>query len=201
MCTYNTALAHMPCIHQLCVQRGMCIANMHIVTHSNWGMWICLCSFVCITPTPSTHTHTHTHTHTRTHTHKTYIYFSHKPSNWFINLMFCEVWTQMGPHCSWLNTDTHFVTHKRTYSWVWTVWIVVRLASSVSRTCKNKSEGEYGQREIQKEKRCFHCNVLIREQRHRFLHQWVLIQQWIHNNLITAKGFAFKQSPYCEVCN
>lgn len=49
--------------------------------------------------------------HTHTHTDKTYIYFSRKPSNWFIHLMLCEVWTQMGPHRSWLNTHIHKHSH------------------------------------------------------------------------------------------
>lgn len=36
-------------------------SNMHKITHSNWGIWICVCRFVCIT-------HTHACTCTQKHT-------------------------------------------------------------------------------------------------------------------------------------
>ena len=36
--THWATFAHMVCIYQLCVQCGKCMANVHIITHSNWGM-------------------------------------------------------------------------------------------------------------------------------------------------------------------
>lgn len=57
---------------------------MHIITQSNWGMWIRSCSFVCITP----------HIHTQEHA----FIFSYKSSNALIHLMLCEVRTQTDAH-------------------------------------------------------------------------------------------------------